>query len=125
MAGERESGDVDAAQRGVVKSVVSIARTLGVFSTLSRPYVDVTQEYYESLAGTHAANVESDTYTGSEYVKWAVDKEEEERDRAAQCFSSEVTVEVLDVFRHVTGEMFADKVIGKGKFTGTESKLTR
>lgn len=118
-ASERESGEIDMAQRGTVKTVVLIAKTLGVFSSLSRPYVDVTQEYYEDLAGTHVANVQGGTYTGTEYVKWAGDKEEEERDRATQCFSPEVTAEVVDVFRHVTGEMFADQIVRKGELQST------
>lgn len=115
MAAERESDKVDVAQRGAVENAVSLAKVLGAFSSLSRPYVDTTQEYYEDLAGTKVANVQSDTFTGTEYVKWASEKEEEERDRATQCFSSETAVEIVDVFRHVTGEMFADKIVRKGE----------
>ncbi|BEI84475.1 hypothetical protein CcaverHIS002_0410790 [Cutaneotrichosporon cavernicola] len=110
-ASERASSEVDLAQRVHVKSVVSIAKNLGTFSTLARPLMEVTQEYYEDLAATHAANVQDSTLTGIEFVKWALDKEVEERERAEQCFSPETAVEVVDVFRHVTGEMVADKVV--------------
>jgi triphosphoribosyl-dephospho-CoA synthetase len=104
------------AQRDNVKSVVSISKTLGAFSTLSRPFIEVTQEYYEDMAATHAANVQTNTLTGTEFVKWALDKEAEERERAEQCFSPETAVEVVDVFRHVTGEMVADKVVRQGEW---------
>lgn len=102
--------------RGNIKSIVSISKMLGAFSTLSRPFIEVTQEYYEDLAATRGVNVQNNTLTGTEFVKWALDKEVEERERAEQCFAPETAVEVVDVFRHVTGEMVADKVVRQGEF---------
>lgn len=96
-------------------AVVTLAKHLGVFETISQPYIELTRAHYETVAGTHAANVESGSFTGAEYVSWALSKEEEERQRADRVLSADVAEKVVVLARHEAGEKVAHSVVRQGK----------
>ncbi|WOO85803.1 Cullin-4A [Vanrija pseudolonga] len=108
---EREADSENATARYAVMAVVTLAKHLGVFETISQPYIELTRAHYETVAGTHAANVESGSFTGAEYVSWALSKEEEEKQRADRVLSAEVAGKVVELARHEAGEKVTHSVV--------------
>lgn len=105
--------------------MVSLSKLLGTFSDLTKPYLELTREYYEEMAATHVTNVENDVTNATDYVKWAVDKEGEEKQRATDVFSEEVADKVVKILRHEDGEKVAPRVVGKGESSDVEPAADR
>ena len=55
---------------------------------MSEPYIDGLIDHYETAADSNLESVEAGTMSAGRYVQWVMEKVNEEKDRAEQCFGS-------------------------------------
>lgn len=100
------------ALRTTIASLTSLSKLLSTFSTLSIPYISLTESHYQEAA---ASNIDNDQISPIKYVEWVLEKAIEERDRAEACFSKDVANSAVQVVREEAGRKMGEKVVRRGK----------
>lgn len=102
----KEERDGVVTDRQVVRDVVALSRKLGTYKKLSSVYLDDLAEHYSREAQERITSVLSGG-TGTEYVSWALAKEEEEEERALVFFdrADEVVNSLRLAIVHPAGEI--------------------
>lgn len=85
-------------------AAVRLSERLDAFDTLAGPYRQAAADHYEEAAKS-IQNVQAGQMTGTQYVQWAVDKEEEEWRRAKDVLSSTIADEVVNIVRTQLGQI--------------------
>jgi hypothetical protein len=101
--------------RPTVTSVTALAKLLDTFSTLSEPYVSLTNSHYSERAETNIISVESGTMSASKYVEWVQAKVTEERERACLCMDPSVAKQVVHVVRVQSGYKMSKRIVRRGR----------
>jgi len=101
--------------RQTVVSMVDLSRLLGVFESLSTPYVGLANTHYSEVAQTNITNVEGGTMSPTAYIEWVGDKVKSEEERGRATMSSEVASQVVNVVRVQAGYKMSKRIVSRGR----------
>ena len=102
------------ALRLTVISIVDLTRLLGVFESLSSPYIGLANTHYSEVAEVNMMNVEGGKMSPTGYIEWVMDQVKAEDERARATMSAEVAGQVVNVVRVQAGYKMSKRIVSRG-----------
>ncbi|WRT69963.1 uncharacterized protein IL334_006954 [Kwoniella shivajii] len=107
---EREN-EITSNERSTIQEISKLSNLLNTFKSISEPYIELTISHYNTSAEKYIQTVEQGSMAPGKYVEWVLAKVVEERERADDCLSKQVSEEVAQVVRNEAGEKIGDRII--------------
>lgn len=102
------------ALRLTVISIVDLTRLLGVFESLSSPYIGLANTHYSEVAEVNMMNVEGGKMSPTGYIEWVMEQVKAEDERAKATMSVEVAGQVVNVVRVQAGYKMSKRIVSRG-----------
>jgi cullin-4 len=102
--------------RPTIKAVIQLFEAMSSSAMLRDMYVAETATHYDTVVEKNVKAVEQGEMSPTRYIEWALEKVEEEKERAQLCFTAVVTQTVVDVVRDKAGRLVGDRVVAPGEF---------
>jgi len=107
-------GRTNDALRLTVISIVDLTRLLGVFESLSSPYIGLANTHYSEVAEVNMMNVEGGKMSPTGYIEWVMEQVKAEDERAKATMSVEVAGQVVNVVRVQAGYKMSKRIVSRG-----------
>jgi hypothetical protein len=93
---------------------VDLTRLLGVFESLSSPYIGLANTHFSEVAEVNMSNVEGGKMSPTGYIEWVMEQVKAEDERARATMSAEVAGQVVNVVRVQAGYKMSKRIVSRG-----------
>jgi len=99
---------------------VDLTRLLGVFESISSPYIGLANTHFSEVAEVNIANVEGGKMSPTGYIEWVMEQVKAEDERARATMSVEVAGQVVNVVRVQAGYKMSKRIVSRGMSPPTQ-----
>jgi hypothetical protein len=93
---------------------VDLTRLLGVFESLSSPYIGLANTHFSEVAEVNMMNVEGGKMSPTGYSEWVMEQVKAEDERARATMSVKVAGQVVNVVRVQAGYKMSKRIVSRG-----------
>ena len=93
---------------------MDLTRLLGVFESISSPYIGLANTHFSEVAEVNIANVEGGKMSPTGYIEWVMEQVKAEDERARATMSVEVAGQVVNVVRVQAGYKMSKRIVSRG-----------